>query len=111
MWWISNRPSSQTPCLSGIYCLGIECDGATYHSSKTARDRDRIRQSILEGLGWRICRVWSTDWIRNPDLQIQRILAAYEQVAAIPPDLAPTATAWPEPDFDDLQPQYVAEDT
>jgi very-short-patch-repair endonuclease len=99
------------PAYPGIYCLGIECDGATYHSSKTARDRDRIRQSILEGLGWRICRVWSTDWIRNPDLQIKRILATYEQVAAIPPDLGPTATARPEPDFDDLQPQYVADDT
>lgn len=99
------------PAHPGIYCLGIECDGATYHSSKTARDRDRIRQSILENLGWRICRVWSTDWIRNPDLQIQRILSIYEQVAAIPPDLAPTTVSRPEPEFEDLQPQYVADDT
>ena len=99
------------PAHPGLYCLGIECDGATYHSSKTARDRDRIRQSILEGLGWRICRVWSTDWIRNPDLQIQRILSMYEQVAAIPPDLAPAPSARPELEFEDLQPQYVAGDT
>lgn len=99
------------PTHPGIYCLGIECDGATYHSSKTARDRDRIRQSILEGLGWRICRVWSTDWIRNPNRQIERILSVYEQVASIPPDLALTAVARPEPEFEDLQPQYVADDT
>lgn len=99
------------PAHPGLYCLGIECDGATYHSSKTARDRDRIRQSILEGLGWRICRVWSTDWIRNPDLQIQRILSVYEQVAAIPPGLVPAPAARPEPEFEDLQPQYLADDT
>jgi very-short-patch-repair endonuclease len=99
------------PAHPGLYCLGIECDGATYHSSKTARDRDRIRQSILENLGWRICRVWSTDWIRNPDLQIQRILSVYEQVAAIPPDIAPASAAKTETEFEDLQPQYVADDT
>ncbi len=74
------------PGYPGLYCLGIECDGATYHSSKTARDRDRIRQSILESLGWRICRVWSTDWVRNPEIQIQRILSMYNHVAAIRPE-------------------------
>jgi very-short-patch-repair endonuclease len=46
----------------GRYLVGIECDGATYHSMKTARDRDRLRQSVLESLGWKILRVWSTDW-------------------------------------------------
>src|SRR5262249_2406208 len=50
------------PVQRGYYRLGIECDGAAYHSSATARDRDRLRQEVLEGLGWRICRVWSTDW-------------------------------------------------
>ncbi|EMB17485.1 DNA helicase [Rhodopirellula europaea 6C] len=59
--------------------MAIECDGATYHSSHTARDRDRIRQTILESLGWTIIRVWSTDWVRNPDRQIERILEAYEK--------------------------------
>lgn len=95
------------PAHPGLYCLGIECDGATYHSSKTARDRDRIRQSILEGLGWRICRVWSTDWIRNPDLQIRRVLAAYEMAStqAYESELAVKANA--DTDFDDLQPEYV----
>lgn len=47
------------------YILGIECDGAAYHSSKSARDRDRIRQEILEGMGWDIYRIWSTDWFKH----------------------------------------------
>lgn len=53
------------PNFPGRYIAGIECDGAQYHSSKVARDRDRLRQQILEGLGWTIIRVWSTDWYRN----------------------------------------------
>ncbi|MDB4055668.1 DUF4011 domain-containing protein [Akkermansiaceae bacterium] len=47
------------------HIMGIECDGATYHSAKSARDRDYLRQSILEDLGWKIRRVWSTDWFNN----------------------------------------------
>lgn len=47
------------------YILGIECDGAAYHSSKSARDRDRIRQEILESMGWEIYRIWSTDWFKH----------------------------------------------
>ena len=50
------------PDAPGRYLAGIECDGATYHRSATARDRDRLRETILRGLGWRIRRVWSTDW-------------------------------------------------
>lgn len=44
----------------GRYVMGIECDGATYHSLRSARDRDRLRQEVLEGLGWRLHRIWST---------------------------------------------------
>jgi very-short-patch-repair endonuclease len=62
----------------GRYILGIECDGAMYHSSATARDRDRLRQSVLEDLGWRIHRVWSQDWFRNPIKEIEKILAILE---------------------------------
>jgi very-short-patch-repair endonuclease len=64
----------------GRYLLGIECDGATYHSSKTARDRDRLRQQILEEMGWRgrILRIWSSDWIQNRTTQIERVLQALE---------------------------------
>ena len=48
------------------FLLGVECDGRTYHQSKTARDRDRLRQEVLENLGWQIHRIWSTEWMRNP---------------------------------------------
>jgi very-short-patch-repair endonuclease len=54
----------------GEFLLGIECDGASYHSSPTARDRDRLRQQVLERLGWKIHRVWSTDWFRNKPEQV-----------------------------------------
>lgn len=60
------------------YLLGIECDGATYHSSRTARDRDRLRQQVLERLGWTIQRIWSTDWIKQPEHEVERVLAALE---------------------------------
>jgi very-short-patch-repair endonuclease len=53
------------PREAGHYLIGIECDGATYHSSRSARDRDKIRQEILEGLGWNIYRIWSTDWFHR----------------------------------------------
>lgn len=42
--------------------LAIECDGAAYHSSLVARTRDRARQKLLEKMGWRVHRVWSTNW-------------------------------------------------
>jgi len=66
------------PEQPGRYILGIECDGATYHSSRSARDRDRLRQDVLEGLGWRLHRIWSTDWYRNPQESLERVLAAIE---------------------------------
>ena len=53
------------------YILGVECDGASFHSSKSARDRDRLRQEVLEGLGWRFHRIWSTDWFNNPAKQAE----------------------------------------
>lgn len=56
------------------FLCGIECDGATYHSSRSARDRDRLRQSILEERGWRIYRIWSTDWFHRRAIQEQRLL-------------------------------------
>ena len=54
--------ASCTRTAQDDYLLGVECDGATYHSAATARDRDKIRAAILESLGWRLLRVWSTDW-------------------------------------------------
>ncbi|AUW46840.1 DUF4011 domain-containing protein [Rhizobium leguminosarum] len=58
------------------FLMGVECDGATYHSSRSARDRDRHRQEILENLGWNIHRVWSTDWFDNPRREAERLRAA-----------------------------------
>lgn len=62
------------PGKPGRYLMGIECDGATYHSAKSARDRDRLRQEILERLGWRIRRIWSTDWFSNPKGELEPII-------------------------------------
>ena len=71
------------PCRSGRFILGIECDGATYHSSKTARDRDRLRQEILENLGWNIHRIWSRDWFRNPRLEIDKVLQRLHELQSL----------------------------
>src|SRR3989338_6433183 len=61
------------PQKLGEYILGIECDGAQYHSSKYARDRDKIRQLVLESLGWNIHRIWSEDWLSNRDYELEKI--------------------------------------
>lgn len=63
----------------GRYLLGIECDGATYHSACSARDRDRLRQDVLESLGWRIHRIWSSDWFRNSEMELRRAIEAIEK--------------------------------
>ena len=63
----------------GRYLLGIECDGAYYHASSTARDRDRLRQQVLEDLNWNIYRIWSTDWFKNPRLEFEKLIKAIEK--------------------------------
>jgi len=70
---------AEHPAKPGRYVLAIECDGATYHSSYTARDRDRLRQQQLEGLGWRFHRIWSTDWFLRKEDEIQRALKAFSE--------------------------------
>ena len=70
---------AEHPAKPGRYVLAIECDGATYHSSYTARDRDRLRQQQLEGLGWRFHRIWSTDWFMRKEGEIQRTLEAFRE--------------------------------
>lgn len=74
------------PLKQGAFLAGVECDGATYHRSAVARDRDKIRQSVLEGLGWSILRVWSTDWwyasdevAEKLDQQLQELLKLEEE--------------------------------
>ena len=66
------------PTISGQYVLGIECDGAAYHSARTARERDRLRQDVLENMGWKIYRIWSTDWIKDSLAEGNRLIEAIE---------------------------------
>lgn len=63
------------PDMPGRYLTGVECDGATYHRSATARDRDKLREQVLRGLGWEIVRVWSTDWWIDPRGTLERVHA------------------------------------
>lgn len=67
------------------YILGIECDGATYHSSKSARERDIHRQKFLESKGWTIHRIWSKDWWQNPQKEIEKIEELLKNNAEILP--------------------------
>ena len=70
----------RNPDRPGEFLAAVECDGASYHSSNSTRDRDRIRQAILESLGWkdRIWRIWSTDWFYNPRRESERLLEFLE---------------------------------
>jgi very-short-patch-repair endonuclease len=67
------------PIFPGRYILAIECDGASYHSSRSARDRDRLRQGVLESLGWKFHRIWSTDWFRDSKKELDRVIEAIER--------------------------------
>lgn len=67
-----------------MFLAGIECDGASYHSSKSARDRDRLREEVLKGLGWDILRVWSTDWFDNANSQTDKLIKRLEELRAKP---------------------------
>ncbi len=91
---------------SSDYLLAIECDGASYHSSKTARDRDRLRQDILERMGWKFYRIWSTDWFRNKRTEQERLLSAVKKALDSAP--APTTSPAPTPAPADLADETVA---
>ena len=69
----------RNPAQPGHYLLGVECDGAPYHSSRSARDRDRLRQAVLEDHGWVIHRIWSTDWFQRPAEQLRKVQQAIER--------------------------------
>lgn len=64
------------PDKPGDYLVGVECDGATYHSAATARDRDKVRSAILQGLGWTLLRLWSTEWWIDKEGALERLDAA-----------------------------------
>ena len=68
------------PRLPDAFVMGIECDGAMYHSGATARDRDRLRQNQLERMGWNIHRIWSSDWRANPAREVERVMARLSEL-------------------------------
>jgi very-short-patch-repair endonuclease len=92
------------PHKPGRFIVGIECDGVAYHSCRSARDRDRLRQQVLEDQGWFIHRIWSTDWLRSPEESLRRTIAAIEQARG----------RWSERDqdlFEPAQPDRTASGT
>jgi very-short-patch-repair endonuclease len=102
----------RNPNRSGQYAIGIECDGSMYNSARTARERDRLRQTILGEMGWIIYRVWSTDWIKDQHTEGARLLDAvkkaingYSEVSLA--SNAPTAVK--TMDFLDMSTQTVYE--
>ena len=66
------------PDHPGRYVLGIACDGDSYHNSQSARDRDRLKEQVSGSLGWRMHRIWSTDWFADPEYELERALQAIE---------------------------------
>ncbi len=69
------------PDFPDHFLLGVECDGATYHSAKSARDRDRLREEVLKGQGWILYRIWSTDWFRDPNGETRKLVEFIEMQA------------------------------
>jgi very-short-patch-repair endonuclease/DNA polymerase III delta prime subunit len=86
------------PSHPGRYLVGIECDGRSYHSAKWARDRDRLRQEVLEARGWRIYRVWSTDWFNDPEREAHRLIEAIEKAKRTGVHAAPSDDEKSDPD-------------
>ena len=90
------------PQRPGEYVLGVECDGPHYHAAASARDRDRLRGEVLKGLGWRLHRVWSSDWATDREAQVKALdaavreaLEASERPAPVPVPAAPVSVAVP----------------
>lgn len=81
------------PDRPGDYLVGVECDGAAYHSAATARDRDKVRAAILKNLGWNLLRIWSTDWWINKQGAAEKLHLAIETVLATDREAQVTRTA------------------
>lgn len=81
--------AARHPEQPGRMVLAIECDGASYHSSPTARDRDRLRQEHLERLGWTFHRIWSQDWFSHRDAEVTKVLESYQAALSRQTDTAP----------------------
>jgi len=93
------------------YICGVECDGASYHSSKSARDRDRLREEVLSRLGWDLYRIWSTDWFRDA-LGCREVMKRYldsrleELVSNMPEPLAAPRPIFVEQDIPEHSDSY-----
>ncbi|WIW45412.1 DUF3320 domain-containing protein [Bradyrhizobium sp. 62B] len=96
------------PDFPGRYLAGVECDGAAYHRSATARDRDRLREMVLTDLGWRIRRIWSTEWWMDPSAASEKIhaklLADLEADRASRSNLEPETDTTPSSDATEIPP-------
>ena len=79
MTWFYIDIGVKHPDRPGEYLMGIECDGASYHSARSVRDRDRLRQEILESEGWCIHRIWSTSWFHTRSAEIDRLKSVLEE--------------------------------
>lgn len=73
-----------SPDEPGRYILGIECDGQSYRDARSARDRDRLRASVLRDKGWEVYRVWSSDWFHRPEAELEKLVAAIERAKSEP---------------------------
>ena len=100
------------PDQPGRMVLAIEADGASYHSTPTARDRDRLRQEVLEDKGWRFHRVWSTEWFRNRDKEVERAFEAWKEAVKLADngfsnstDTVPKDNKSPEPESPKARPR------
>ena len=79
--WDWRRKHEAVRGLIAYRMFGVECDGATYHRAATARDRDKLRQLILEGLGWTLYRVWSTDWWHDSEAETKKLLSFIQELS------------------------------
>src|SRR5690606_14243789 len=94
--------AARHPRNPGRHVLAIEADGAAYHSGHTARERDRLRQQLLERRGWVFHRIWSTDWFNDADAEVAAVLSAFADAveradSQVPAPVADMATAWELP--------------
>jgi very-short-patch-repair endonuclease len=74
--------AARHPDFPGRHVLAIEADGASYHSGHIARERDRLRQTLLEARGWKFHRIWSTDWFNDANREIEKALTAFEEATS-----------------------------
>ena len=95
------------------FALGIECDGAAYHSTRVARDRDRLRAQVLEGLGWRLHRIWGPSWYQQREREVERLRVAIEEAIedrSGPPPSSGMAHEPRPPDLVMVQPEQRPEE-